>query len=233
MNENIFTIHALPKFNAKYSLGDLDVRAKFAIAICYAISIAIAKTPGAFFLASVLPVALAFTLSNSSIRTLAKINLLNLFMIATMILTFPDFHKGFKAALILTLRLNFTCVVFAKFFETANYIPDAKFVPEKIRVLLILTIRGIFVIQDCLHSSILSVRMRARNLHGVLKWKVFAYVIASSILRSEARSEKMLLAIKMRGGFAGFEQVRELNWKFSDNVICVLSGIYVTGIFLA
>ncbi len=231
MNENTFTIHTLPKIHAsKYNPYNLDVRAKFAIAICYAISVAIARTSGAFLMASVLPIALAFTLSNSSLRTLAKINLLNLFMLVTMILTFPDF----KAALIIILRLNFTCVVFAKLFETTSfYIPDPKFVPKKIRVLLILTIRGIFMLQDCLHSSILSVKMRAPNLHGVLKWKVFAYVIASSILRSESRSEKMLLAIKMRGGFAGFEQGRDLNWKFSDSVICVLSGIYVTGIFLA
>ena len=236
MNNNIFTLNTINKIQVKNINNKFDIRAEIIISVLYSISVTLSKSFESFLTALILPLILLFFLENSGLKTLFKINLLNLIMIFTMLFTFPDIKYALRMSLFMTLRLNYICVIFIKLFEIMRkngiyYLPF-RFIPEKFQVLMILTIRGIFIIYERLQSALLSVKLRAANLKGISKWKVFAYVIASSLLKSSVKSEKIFLAVKCRGGFQGFIQSKNLNWKFIDNIFCFIALIYISVIIL-
>ena len=74
--------------------------------------------------------------------------------------------------------------------------------PEKLRVLIILTLRGIYILRERFDAALISAKLRAPKL----TLKTFAYITGSVLLQSSRRSEKMLQAINSRGGFGGFIQ---------------------------
>lgn len=230
MKKNIYTLHSFENTHQKNSIYNFDVRAQLFFAIFYSIAVTLSKNFIAFLIASILPLCLLFFVSSSGLKTLAKLNLLNIVMILSMIFTFPSFHEAINIALLIILRMNFICIVFIKLFEfmaihKIYYLP--KIIPQKIIILFILTLRGIFILYDKLQSAILSVKLRAPDLHGLLKLKIFAYLIASSLLKSSFKSEKILLAINCRGGFSGFYQSKNLHWNFHDNIFCLFCTIYI------
>ena len=240
MGKNIYTLNSLRKNSQDknfHTKNNFDLRARIVISSLYAISVSLIESVEAFLLAAVLPLIIIFFVSRNGIKTILKINFLNLIMILTMLFTFPSFNYALKMSAIITLRMNYICIIFVKLFEAMNdegfyYLPF-RIIPEKMQILIILTIRGIFILHEHLQSALLSVRLRAANLKGFNnKWKVFAYVIASSLLKSSAESEKIFLAVKCRGGFQGFKQSKELKWKFSDSIFCVILVIYISEIII-
>ena len=236
---NLHSLNSIENNHQKSSIYNFDVRAQLFFAIFYSLAVTLSKNLIAFLIASILPLCLLFFVSSSGLKTLAKLNFLNIVMILSMIFTFPSLNEAINIALLITLRMNFICIVFIKLFEfmaqkKIYYLP--KIIPQKITVLFILTLRGIFILYEKLQSAILSVKLRAPNLHGLMKLKIFAYLIASSLLKSSFKSEKILLAINCRGGFAGFFQSKNLtknfNWNFHDNIFCLFSAIYIFTIII-
>ncbi|MBR1672694.1 MAG: hypothetical protein IJ702_07185, partial [Fretibacterium sp.] len=90
------------------------------------------------------------------------------------------------------------------------------------RVLLLLTLRGIFLLMERAASALRAVRLRAPGLRGMLKWRAFACVAASSLLQGSDRSERMMMALRCRGGLAGFCQTPPLAWRERDTALCLL-----------
>lgn len=177
-------------------------------AMIYALAVSVSRSPSALLLASILP---AMMLKGFPPRYLARLNVMNAVMILTLALTWPDFSDGFRTGMIIALRVNMICVVLGGMLRPLGTggMYEALCglrVPEKLRVLVILTLRGIYTLRERYESAIISVRLRAPGLSGLMRLKVFACMMGMILLQSSARSENMTRAVKCRGGFAGFMQ---------------------------
>lgn len=180
-------------------------------AIIYALIVSLSELIFLLVIESLLPV-IILAKSPGIIKSLVKINALNLIMIMTLALTWPDFRGGIFTGLIITWRLNLIYIIFsgviAKLGFTGIYAALVKFhVPEKLRILLLLTMRGIFIMNDRLDSALIALKLRAPEIKFITRFKTFGYITGNILLQSESRSEKMLQAIKCRGGFGGFNQI--------------------------
>ncbi|MBR1486144.1 MAG: hypothetical protein IJ597_02685, partial [Synergistaceae bacterium] len=84
-------------------------------------------------------------------------------------------------------------------------------VPEKLRILILLTMRGIFILKERFESALISLKLRAPRQKNFAKLKSFTYVTGSVLLQAADRSERIERAIKCRGGFKGFNSIRNEN----------------------
>ena len=194
--------------------------------LIYALSVSVSANVFALVTASLLPLYLVVK-RPEILKPLIKLNALNLVMIITLALTWPNLREGFITGIIIALRLNmiyiiFSCLVFsegeAKIYESLVNLH----VPEKLRVLFLLTFRGINIMRERLDSALVSLRLRAPELSLVMRFKTFAYVTASVLLQSSSRSERMARAIICRGGFEGFTQTESVSINLRD--VIVLAG---------
>ena len=137
-----------------------------------------------------------------------KLQLFNVIMILTLTLTWPSFREGFIAGIIIALRVNVIYIAFARFVFPLGVAGMYKAlvtlrVPEKLRVLMILTLRGINILRERFDAALVSLKLRSSDK---VKLKTFAYVTGGVLLQGSERSERMLKAINLRGGFGGFIQ---------------------------
>ena len=112
---------------------------------------------------------------------------------------------------------------YAKIFAAMNSLN----IPEKLRVLFLLTLRGIFILHERFSCALISLRLRAKNLHGLMKLRAFAYITCSVLLQSSERSERMLRAVQCRGGFSGFIQSERESLSVRDVIVSICFMIYV------
>ena len=158
-------------------------------------------------------------------KMILKLNIFNLVMILTLALTWPNFNDGFIKGIVIAVKINIFYIFFAKFHdEIFDALMNLR-LPDKFRILMILTFRGIFILKDRIDTVLTSLKLRAPNLHGIMKFKTFAYVIGSIILQSLRRSENISRAVKCRGGFNGFNQTRHS--KFRKNDLILYTYIFV------
>ena len=197
--------------------------------MCYALAVSVSSSPKALLAASILP-AILLCLKKFPLSNLLKLNIFNAVMIITLALTWRGVHEGLVMGLVIALRVNMIYVVFAALVLPLGVgavysLP----MPEKLRVLVILTVRGIFILRDSLDSALLSAKLRAPNARLMMRLKIFAYVLGSVLIRSSGRSERMMLAIESRGGFGGFMQTgRRSDASCLRSRICATSTPTVT-----
>lgn len=236
MTGNIYTLEILHD----YSHEDIHIPKNFSChvilvgAVIYSLVVSMSNNFSALLLASILPVMLL--LKNRSIcPQLVKLNAVNFFMAMTFALTWPVIREGCIVGMLIALRVNMIYIIFATliFHMGATKIYQALFalgIPGKLRVLIILTLRGIFILHERFQVALTSVRLRAPGLKGIAKFRVLAYMTASSLLQSSDRSERMLNAIQCKGGFHGFNQCEDISVKKWDIVIYAGIIIYSSAI---
>ena len=172
----------------------------------YALAVSLCRSIHALLFAGILPLVMV-CVKRVSIPHILKLNAFNAVMVITLALTWPDVREGLIMGAIITLRVNMIYVVFAALvFPLGVGAVYALPLPEKLRVLVILTVRGIFIMRNSLDSALLCVKLRAPNAGLMMRLKLFAYVLGSVLIRSAGRSERMNIAIQSRGGFGGFMQ---------------------------
>ncbi len=179
-------------------------------AVLYAFAVSVSEEYSALIAGAVLPVIL---LCRNRVPLL-KINAMNLVMIITMALTWPDVYEGALLGTVIALRVNMIYIVFAAaVFPLGMSAVYSLRLPEKLRVMLILTVRGIFILSERLEKALISVKLRAPEIRGMMSLKVFACVLGSVLVQGVSHSEKMVLAVETRGGFGGFavSEDRKLN----------------------
>ena len=198
--------------------------------LIYALSVSISVKFYALIVASLLPVILVMK-RPEVLKSLVKINAFNLIMIITLALTWPDIQDGFMTGIIIALRLNMIYIIFAelifthgetKLYESLIFLR----VPEKLRILLLLTFRGINIMRERLDSALISLRLRAPKMGVVMRLKTFAYITASVLLQSASHSERMTRAIICRGGFNGFRQTELTGINLQDVINLALFTSY-------
>ena len=211
-------------------LDALDPRCRLLCALVFAFAVSLLESPASLLCASLIPLALLLrgpiTLL---IRPLLRLNGVALVMAILLVLTYPrhpDPWAGLRLAALLIVRLHLISIVLLRL---ALLMGPGKLdaalaslgLPEKLRLLLLLTQRGIFLLLDRLDTSLRAVHLRAPRLRGTLKLKIFAGVSASSLIQSAARSERMTLALRCRGGLGGFDQIPPLVWRWRDTALCL------------
>lgn len=137
----------------------------------------------------------------------------NLFIILMITLTWPDMREGFFTGLSIALKCSVIYLICAVFIFPKGIAGIYKVliflhVPEKLRILILLTLRGIFIFRERFESALISLRLRAPDIKKSAKIKYFTYITGSVLLQAEKHSEKMERAIKCRGGFGGFNASR-------------------------
>ena len=198
--------------------------------LLYALAVTLSTNIYSLLTASILPARL---INRVKLSALAKLNLINALMILTLTLTWPDLYAGFIMGVIISLRVNMICIAFSAMVYPlgTSGIYEALCVmrvPEKLRVMIILTLRGINILRERYESAIISVRLRAPNIRGLMRLKIFAAMMGMILLQSHERSDNMMKSVKCRGGFAGFIQ-SETRWvSFVDVVYILTFVVYIS-----
>ena len=219
---DVYTLE-LPAVNLAVHAGENSPEVITWCAIVYALAVSVSRAYSALGAASVLPMILLFRHR----IPLLKINVMNLVMIITMALTWPDMSEGLVMGTVTALRVNMIYTVFAALvFPLGMSAVYSLRLPEKLRVMVILTLRGIFILSERMEKALISVKLRAPNVKGMMKLKVFAYVVGSVLLKSADHSERMMLAVEARGGFGGFGVNESSRLNVRDLVLIVASLAY-------
>ncbi|MBR0256858.1 MAG: hypothetical protein IJQ58_03900 [Synergistaceae bacterium] len=226
MSQNAYTLEFSPTTAATETRR--NPATTLICAVSYALAVSVSDSWPALLLASILPAVILA--KRFPLHALAKLNLLNAVMILTLALTWPEFSGGLVMGTVIALRVNMICVVFMSMVYPLGTggIYEALCVlgmPEKMRVLIILTLRGIYTMHERFETALISVRLRAPNLKGMMKLRVFASVTASVLVQSALRSENVMRAVKCRGGFGGFSQYRHEGFNSRD--VLFMAGFMV------
>ncbi|MBR1671849.1 MAG: hypothetical protein IJ702_02885, partial [Fretibacterium sp.] len=214
------------RLEAGFSLGGVpspldvfDPRARLLCALALSLLLSALEEPALLLCAALVPLALLpCGPVRPLLRVLLRLNAVSLAVALLLGVTYPGgalwgplSREGIRMGGLIALRLNLISIVLLRLavamgpmrMDTAL---SRLGLPEKLRVLLLLTLRGIFLLMERAASALRAVRLRAPGLRGMLKWRAFACVAASSLPQGSDRSERMMMALRCRGGLAGFCQ---------------------------
>ncbi len=228
MTRDIYSLET-PRENLSQS-AERNPAAVLISSLLYALAVTLSTNIYSLLIASILP---ARFITRVKLSALAKLNLINALMILTLTLTWPDLYAGFIMGVIISLRVNMICIAFSAMVYPlgTSGIYEALCVmrvPEKLRVMIILTLRGINILRERYESAIISVRLRAPDIRGLMRLKIFAAMMGMILLQSHERSDNMMKAVKCRGGFAGFIQSETRGVSFGDVVYILTFVVYIS-----
>lgn len=202
-----------------------------ACSLVYSLAVSVSFARSALIAALIAPLVILIA-HRQVIRSLLEINIINLVMLVTLAFTWPSVSGGLVTGGVITLRVNMIYVVLASMIFPMGYVKIygalCSFgMPEKLRVLFLLTVRGIYILHESFSTAIISAKLRAPGLKGMMRLKVFACMAASALLRGAVRSEHMMKAIDCRGGVGGFTQSEKRGRLSVREVwVCVMTVIY-------
>ena len=183
---------------------------KFIFTIFYSLIVSLSKN---FFVLIPFVIAALLLFKKSFIKALLHLNIINIIIIITIALTWPVLSEGIFTGFLIALRVNMIYIIFASLifpmgfsgvYEVLLFLK----VPDKLRILILLTFRAIYILKERFDAALISLMLRAPGMKNFAKLKAFTYITGSVLLQASKRSEKMEHAIKCRGGFEGFNSVR-------------------------
>ena len=182
---------------------------KFIFAILYSLFVSLIKN---FFILIPFLIIALFLFKKNFIKSLLHLNIINLIVIITLAFTWSSIKNGILTGFLIALRVNmiyiiFSALIFPMGFGGVYEVLLFLKVPEKLRILIILTLRGIYILKERFDAALISLMLRAPGLKKFSKLKAFTYITGSVLLQASEHSEKMEYAIKCRGGFNGFNAV--------------------------
>ena len=101
--------------------------------------------------------------------------------------------------------------------------------PLKLRVLLLLTMRYVFLLALRVAAMSMAVNLRMGKGGGsrcVSGYRAYAYMIGTTLIHSSDRAERAALAIGCRGGMSGFASAAQSRWTWKESYACLLFFIY-------
>lgn len=229
--------------NTHVPLDVFDPRARMLCATVYAVTLSALNDPAALAFASLLPAILFFCGPlRPLLRSLRQLNMVSLAMTFLLALTWPGrrlwgpfTHEGIQQGILITVRLNLISAVLLRLIVSMGPARCETTLaslgcPEKLRILLLLTLRGIYLLAERMSTALQAINLRSGlcgtgrspHLKGMLRWRAFAFMAASALLQSSDRSERMLLALNCRGGLAGFATAQRLHWRIRDTALALL-----------
>ena len=161
-------------------------------------------------------------------RSLVHLNAVSIFVCILLPLTYPG--DGLGLALLIVLKLNLISVVMIRMVVSLgmgridNVLGDFR-IPEKMRVLLLLTMRYVLLLADRVVTMTRAIFLRAPLLRGGALYRTFACMLGTTLIHSSDRAERSMQAIRCRGGMAGFAQCCPLKWRVSDTALCAFFAL--------
>ena len=175
-------------------------------------------------------------------RELLHLNAVGAFIALLLMLTYPGERfwgpfsaAGLRFAALILLKLNLISVLLSRMILSLGVgrvdgVLARLGVPEKLRILLLLSTRCIFILAERAGTMVRAVQLRGPDLKGIPMCRTFACMLGTTLVHGSERSERMMLAIRCRGGMAGFCQGRPLCWRGRDILFCLLFGLDVAAI---
>ncbi|MDO4787411.1 MAG: energy-coupling factor transporter transmembrane component T [Fretibacterium sp.] len=224
-------------FSAEATSTRLDVfdpRARVLCALALAVVLASLRSFPPLLCGSLIPLILLFRDEGGMLRgVLPRLNVVGIFVALILMLTYPGERfwrvfsvEGLKLALLVVFKLNVISILLIRMVvalgvERIENVLARFGLSEKLRVLLLLTTRCIFLLAERTETMVRAVHLRAPELRGTLMFKAFACMLGTTLLHSSDRAERTMLAIRCRGGLAGFSQCRPLCWSRIDTLLCL------------
>lgn len=224
---------ALTTPGAGLSLDAFDPRARLLCALAVAVAVSSLSSLPALLCASIVPLGLLLCGPVVPLlRSLLRLNVVGFVMALLLALTCPGpdlwglSREGLRLGALIIVRLNLISVTLLRLAAAMgpgrlNAAMSGLHVPEKLRVLLLLTLRGILLLVERTESALRALHLRAPGLRGALRLRAFACVAASSLVQGADRSERVMMALRCRGGLGGFAQGPERHWRLRDTALCL------------
>ena len=216
-------------------LDVFDPRSRFLCAFALSLAFSFVSSLPAILVSAIVPAALLFLGDRASmLQTLKRVNIAGLFICLLLPLTYRGERywgvisvDGMIMALLVLYRLNIITVVMQRLVAALGIgrihdVLAALGAPEKLRILLLLTIRHIWLLMDRSLTVQRAVSVRAPKLSWRLASVAFACGVGTAMIHSQDRAERSLLAIYSRGGFKGFSQYSSMSWHLRDTLLCAL-----------
>ena len=221
-------------------LDFFDPRCRLLSAVALAAVLASVRSFPALLIGAPIPLVLFFSDRVSPLaKTLLHLNAVSIFVCILLPLTYPGERiarifstEGLWLALLITLKLNLISVVLIRMVvsmgpERIDNVLSSLGFPEKLRVLLLLSMRSIFILTERVATTIRALHLRAPALKGVLMCRTFACMLGTTLIHSSDRAERSMQAIRCRGGLGGFSQCPPLRWHGTDTLLCLFFALNI------
>jgi cobalt/nickel transport system permease protein len=145
--------------------------------------------------------------------------------------------SGFYLALLITCKLNLISVTLIRMVvdlgmgRIDNVLGDLR-IPEKMRVLLLLTMRYTLLLMERVSTMTRAMRLRAPMLKGKRMYSAFACMLGTTLIHSSDRAERSMQAMRCRGGLGGFSQCCPFLWRLRDTLLCVFFAANIVAILV-
>lgn len=226
-------------------LDRFDPRGRMLCALALAFVLASVGSFPALFCGAPLPLLLLFLDDSKTLRgELVRLNLFGGVIALLLVLTYPGERfwgifsgPGLRFAGLVLIKLNLISVLLSRMIlalgvERADNALLRLGVSEKLRILMLLSARCIFILAEGAGTMVRAVSLRAPGLRGLPMCRTFACVLGTTLLHGSERAERTMLAIRCRGGMAGFSQCPPMSWRGGDTLLCLLFGLNVAVVLL-
>jgi energy-coupling factor transporter transmembrane protein EcfT len=149
---------------------------------------------------------------------------------------------GIRAALFITWKLNIISVTVCRLAVSMGMakINDALAglrVPAKMRGILILSLRYIFLLSGRMSTMARAIRLRAPKQGAAASMRALAYMVGTTLIHCSDRAERASMAFSLRGGLDGFSASPAVSpcggWKISDTFFCGGLAIFLLALAAA
>ncbi|MDR1873444.1 MAG: energy-coupling factor transporter transmembrane protein EcfT [Synergistaceae bacterium] len=213
-------------------LDVFDPRCRVLCAVLLAVVLASVRFLPGLLPGSLVPFLLLFAGEPKALaKMLVHVNAVTVFVWILLPITTPGpWGEGLRLALLVTCKLNLISVVLIRMIAELgmgridNVLSSFHF-SEKMRVLLLLTMRYVFLLMDCAVTMTRAICLRAPALRGTRLYSAFACMLGTTLIHSAARAERSMLAMRCRGGMTGFARPCLLHWRPRDTLLCAFFAV--------
>ncbi|MDR3265843.1 MAG: energy-coupling factor transporter transmembrane protein EcfT [Synergistaceae bacterium] len=218
-------------------LDIFDPRCRVICALFLTVVLASVRSMPGLLASGIIPFLLLFAGDlKELLKTLAHVNAVTVFVWLLLPLTTPGPRvggvfsvPGLHLSLLVTCKLNLISVTLIRMVvdlgmgRIDNVLGDFR-LSGKMRVLLLLTMRYVFLLMERVATMIRAIRLRAPELRGRRLCAAFACMLGTTLIHSSDRAERSMLAMRCRGGMSGFSQCCPMKWRSCDTLLCAIFG---------
>jgi hypothetical protein len=242
-------LHACTGLDCESRLDILDARCRVLCAFFLAFFLASLRDTASLLAGSALPLILLCIDGKRGLERVAVrllyLNRVSVFVILFLPLTYPGerifylfSEKGLFMSFIIIWKLNLISSVLLKLVASMGMTRvssalEGLGMPLKLRSLLLLTTRCVFLRSERFSTMCRAVDLRTRDASCLFVCRAFACMVGTTLIHSSDRAERAVLAIGCRGGISGFSGLAAHRWTWMESSFCLLFIINAAFILMA
>jgi cobalt/nickel transport system permease protein len=139
------------------------------------------------------------------------------------------------SALLYTLRINCAALAYMRFVAPMGISLIASSLSalrlsEKLVSLFVLSYRSLFLLNEGFATALAAMRSRLPEHTTARQWRSLAAVFAAALTRAAIRSEKVRVAMSIRGFDGGFPATVSFVWRLRDSVLLAACAVFFGGL---